>query len=189
MDPPSRTYVALLRAVNVGGTSIIKMPDLRQLFEAAGFEGVATYVASGNVLFATKEADASKVAARIEDRLATRLGRPCKAFVLAPRELEQAAHHNPFEPARHEAALRCQLMFLDGAPEPARRRDLEGMAAPEYRVHVHGRVLYYAYPRVIQGRRRTIDFEKVLGVCGTARTWKVVDKLIELAGARSQAPG
>jgi len=51
----------------------------------------------------------------------------------------------------------------------------------DYRFHVHGKVLYYAYPRQYEGRRRTFDFERVLGVSGTSRNWKVVDKLVELS--------
>lgn len=173
--------VALLRAINVGGRSVISMADLRAVFEAAGFENVSTYIQTGNVLFSAGAADRAQIARRIEERLAADFGYRTTAFVLSASELRRAAAHNPFDPERLDAVQRCHLMFLSRPPTPARRRALKAMEGEEYRFHVRGRVLYYAYPRAADAtRRRGIDFEKVLGVTGTARTWKVVAKLIEL---------
>jgi len=72
-------------------------------------------------------------------------------------------------------------MFLSAAPAAARCRALMAVQGEEYRFHIEGKVLYYAYSRKFAGNRRTIDFEKILGVSGTSRSWKVVDKLIEIA--------
>ena len=61
------------------------------------------------------------------------------------------------------------------------RKRLLGLAGDDYEIAVKGKVVYYAYSKSIAGRRRTIDFEKILGVVGTGRAWKVVDALIDLA--------
>jgi uncharacterized protein (DUF1697 family) len=179
-------YVALLRAVNVGGHAIVKMAELRKLFESFGFSDVVTYIQSGNVLFSTSEAGGSeRLARRLEEQLAAALGprlSGIEVFVRSPAELKRAAARNPFEPARRDPEQRCHLMFLSAEPDAARREALMKMQGEEYRFHVEGKVLYYAYPAEIAGRRRTIDFERVLGVRGTARNWKVVGKLIELSG-------
>ena len=75
-----KTFVALLRAVNVGGTGRLPMAELRTMCEAAGFARVRTYIASGNVVFATDH-DAAAVQAALEARLAAYAGRPVTVCV------------------------------------------------------------------------------------------------------------
>lgn len=67
-------YVALLRGINVGGKNLIKMSALKACFEEQGFEDVATYIASGNVLFRTKQSSASALSRRIEKTLGKNFG-------------------------------------------------------------------------------------------------------------------
>lgn len=88
--PAKRRYVALLRAVNVGGSGIVKMADLRRSFEAFGLEDVTTYIQSGNVIFSTARAGVGPLTRELEDHLEadlkaaiySRYGPP---DVLAPR--------------------------------------------------------------------------------------------------------
>jgi|WetSurMetagenome_2_1015567.scaffolds.fasta_scaffold78043_3 uncharacterized protein (DUF1697 family) len=178
----SRVYVALIRAINVGGTGILRMSELKDRFESLGFKDVATYIQSGNVVFSTDETDRDRLSRSIEAGLSVIVGRPVKIFLWTPEELKKAASENPFEPERLDEEQRCHLMFLSGVPTVARRRALMGMQGEEYRFSFKGKVLYFAYSRKYDGIRRMIDFEKVLDVSGTARSWKVVDKLIEIAG-------
>ena len=64
-------YVAFLRAINVGGHAIIKMTDLKQLFESLGMENVQTYIQSGNVIFESDEENAASMEKLIEDQVVT----------------------------------------------------------------------------------------------------------------------
>lgn len=177
------TYIALLRGINVGGRTIIKMDDLRAQFEAIGLADVVTYIQTGNVVFSSQEASTERLARLLEEQLASGLGYAGTVFVLTPSELKEAADANPFDPERHDREQLCHVMFLSREPDPARRDPLMALQGDEYRFAVRDRVLYYAYPRARAGARRTIDFEKVLGVVGTARTWKVVARLVELSEA------
>ncbi len=174
-------YIALLRGINVGGRSVITMADLRKLFESCGLDNISTYIQSGNVLFSTAQADPGKLTRQLETQLASFLGRKIVVFVLRPAELQSAARHNPFDPERCVAEQRCHLVFLSAEPDAEHCRALMALQGKEYRFHIQGRVLYYAYSRQYDGHRRSIDFEKVLGVSGTSRTWQVVNKLIELS--------
>ena len=174
-------YVALIRAINVGGNSPVRMSDLRKRFESLGLEGVVTYIQSGNVVFSTEEKDRDRLSRKIEADLSDLMGRGVKAFLLTPEELKKATVQNPFDPARLDKEQRCHLMFLSAPPTAVRRRALMAVQGEEYRFHIKGRVLYYAYSRKFDGIRRMIDFEKILGVSGTSRSWKVVDKLIEVS--------
>lgn len=178
-------YIALLRGINVGGNSMIRMSALKELCESLGFSDVQTYIQSGNVLFSAKEIKPEKLAQAIETKLESMMGRRVSVFVYSPHELEKAAAGNPFQPEKFDQEQICQLLFLSAKPTAERRKAIMALQGKEYRFHIHDKVLYYAYARKHAGNRRTINFEKVLGVAATCRTWKVIDKLIELAEATS----
>lgn len=174
-------YVALLRGLNVGGHSVIKMNDVRELFEALGFIKVTSYIQTGNIIFSSNETNIEKIAHQIEKKFESSKGLETKVFILTQNKLQDAAAHNPFDPVRGEKEQRCHLMFLSCKPDMTHSKALMKLKGEEYQFHISGQVLYYAYSRKYDGKRRTIDFEKVLGVTGTSRSWKVMDKLIELS--------
>ncbi len=170
-------YAALLRGVNVGGNAIIKMTDLKKMFESFGLDEVSTYIQSGNVIFKSKESSAEKLAVKIEKGIKTSWGKELKVFVFSSDQLQKAADHNPFKPEKNQ---QCQLMFLSKKPDAVHQKSVMEMQKPEYRFAFWDKVFYYAYSKEWGGKRRNINFEKVLDVYGTARTWKVVGALIEL---------
>ncbi len=177
----NKTFVALFRGINVGGHSVIRMIDLSNLFEAMGFTEVSTYIQSGNVIFSAKEPVVRKLAPQIEKKFESSTGHKTKVFIFTNDILKKAAANNPFKPQLGEKDQICHLMFLSGKPGTANVNKLMTLKGEEYQFHVKGQVMYYSYSRKFVGRRRMIDFEKVLGVTGTSRTWQVVDKLIELS--------
>jgi uncharacterized protein (DUF1697 family) len=89
-------YVAFLRGINVGGHRV-KMDHLRGLFEALGFRGVSTFIASGNVVFETELADPTAVELRIESHLKFALGYEVATFLRTPEELALIAARRPFD--------------------------------------------------------------------------------------------
>ena len=105
-DPKSaRTYIALLRAINVGGTSVITMADLKAQFEALGHANVRTYIQTGNVLFEAPEESTSQLAERAEQQLRAGLGYAGRVFVLTPQQLADADANNPFAPEASDGAM------------------------------------------------------------------------------------
>jgi uncharacterized protein (DUF1697 family) len=90
------TYVALLRAVNVGGTAKLPMADLRAMCADAGFLRVQTYIASGNVVFDSK-ASPTKVKAGLEARLLTHVGKPVGVIVRTAAQMAAVLRANPFQ--------------------------------------------------------------------------------------------
>ena len=182
MTIPQHCYIALLRGINVGGHSVTRMSELRGLFESLGLTEVVTYIQSGNVLFNSKEGDREHLVQLLEKELESKFGYQVPVFIYIRKQLKEVAAQNPFDPERKDKEQRCHLMFLSSEPDPDRCAALMALEGEEYKFNIHGKVLYYAYPREFEGSgRRTINFEKVLGVTGTARTWKVVNKLIELS--------
>jgi uncharacterized protein (DUF1697 family) len=105
-------FVALLRAVNVGGTGILPMSELKAMCEQLGFAEVRTYIASGNVVFASRKAEAA-VKAALEKRLAAYAGKTIGVMVRSAAEMAQVSADNPFPKA---APNRTMAIFLDAAP-------------------------------------------------------------------------
>src|ERR1700733_2900171 len=91
-------YVALLRAVNVGGTGKLPMTELRAMCESLGFTNVRTYIASGNVVFASKLSEKS-VKAKLEGCLEAYAGKPVGVLVRTGAEVAAALDANPFKSA------------------------------------------------------------------------------------------
>lgn len=175
-------FAALLRAVNVGGTGKMAMADLKAATEKAGFEDVATKGNTGNVAFTAKERGAEKVRAKLAKTYKAELGYDGDVFAYSHAQLAKAAKDNPFrKDLERDSGLQCYLAFLDAKPPAKAVKEVE--AADQdglYRVKVVGTVLYYAYQKADATKRKQIDAEKILKVRSTARSWKVVDSMVEL---------
>jgi uncharacterized protein (DUF1697 family) len=89
------TYLALLRGINVGGKNLVKMPELRAAFERMGFADVATYIASGNVLFRAPRQSRDELAARIESELSRHFGVELKVVLLTRAQLKAVVQGAP----------------------------------------------------------------------------------------------
>ncbi len=171
-------FVAFLRAINVGGHTV-KMDRLRRLFEALDFDRVATFIASGNVVFETPETDADALEERIEVHLQEALGYPVATFLRTAAEVAAVAAYTPFpdaDLAADEAAL--YIAFLPVTPSDEARAKLLAARTPADDFHFHGRELYWLR------RRRLSDaaypgpaIEKILGVPATTRNVTTVRKL------------
>ena len=166
------TYIALLRAVNVGGTGKLPMAELRALCEAVGFRNVRTYIASGNVVFESA-ASATKVKAALEAPLQRYAGKPVGVVVRTGAEMAQVLAANPFPDA---APNRAVAIFLDEPPpadavESARHRTDEKIALGTREIYVH-------YGDGMADSKLVIPAAKA----GTARNLNTIAKLIEMAG-------
>src|ERR1700690_2038954 len=106
------SFVALWRAVNVGGTGKLPMSDLKDICEELGFGTVRTYIASGNVVFKSRKSEAA-IKSALEKRLEARAGKPIGVLVRTAAEMAQVLADNPFPKA---APNRAMAVFLDRAP-------------------------------------------------------------------------
>jgi uncharacterized protein (DUF1697 family) len=104
-------YVALLRGINVGGKNIIRMPALRVCLEGCGFERVATYIQSGNVIFESGERDAGKLTKRIENALSTTFDYESRVVLRSHAQLKTVVADVPRD-WKSRTDLRCYIAFL-----------------------------------------------------------------------------
>jgi uncharacterized protein (DUF1697 family) len=164
-------YVALLRAINVGGTGKLPMSDLRSICEQAGFAHVQTYIASGNVLFES-EAAASKAKAELEARLRAYAGKPIDVLLRTAAEMSAVLRANPFPKGetKHTYAI-----FLDEPPPSDALARVTGRRDEEMRLGK--REIFVHYPSGMGRSKLRILAAK----SGTARNMNTVAKLAELA--------
>jgi uncharacterized protein (DUF1697 family) len=165
------TYIALLRAVNVGGTGKLAMTDLKRLCEEAGFQSVKTYIASGNVVFASRLAAAS-VKKRLEQHLEQFAGKPIGVAVRTTEEMEAVLKANPFPRAKPSW---CVAIFLDHPPPPDALGAIKGQANEE--VALGQREIYVNFGEGMGRSKLRIP----AAADGTARNMNTVAKLIEMA--------
>jgi uncharacterized protein (DUF1697 family) len=170
-------YVAFLRAVNVGGR-VVKMDQLRTLFEAMKFKQVETFIASGNVLFDARSDDTEAVEQRIEKHLERALGYEVLTFVRSPAEVAAAAAYEPFgDPAALPPAHAMYVGFLKTRPSDDARHKLLGYRTKIDDLHVREREIYW---RCVKSLRESLVsgalLEKTLGPA-TLRNVTTVQKL------------
>jgi len=156
------------------------MPKLRSALEDAGFEDVATYVQSGNVVLSSGDS-AAKVARAVEQLIKKEFGVEIPVVVRTRAQLARVVRRNPLGRVANDPK-RYQVSFLEKQPSAAVVRKLEGLAAPSERIAAHGRELYAWHPEgVARSKLWAALAGKGLGVTATARNWTTVTKLLELA--------
>lgn len=156
------------------------MAELKELFTGLGFQDVATYLQSGNVVFRSPAGNAKDIAALIEEQIAKVFGTKVPVVLRTPAELRKIAKGNPF--LRDEADLtKLHVVFLDGSPAAKAKGRLDPDRSPPDRFNVRGREIYLHLPNGAGRSKLTIDyFERQLGVKGTARNWKTLTNLLAL---------
>jgi len=166
-------YIALLRAVNVGGTGKLPMSDLKQICENAGFGAVTTYIASGNVVF-TAKSSAAAVKKALESGLKDYAGKPVGVLIRTPGEMKKVLADNPFSKA---APNRTVAIFLDKPPVKDALELATGRKSEE--LELGTREIYVHYGEGMADSKLKIPAAKE----GTARNINTIQKLVELAAA------
>ena len=169
-------YIAFLRAINVGGR-IVKMDYLRELFEAMGFSGVETFIASGNVIFESSKSPATLVTA-IETSLQDALGYEVAAFIRTPKEVAVIADYKPFPDVELGEATALNVAFLASALDKTAQQKLTSLETDIDRFDHHGREVYWlCRTKQSESKFSNAVFERTLKLQATFRGINTVKKL------------
>ena len=166
-------YIALLRAVNVGGTGKLPMTELKTMCEKAGFKSVRTYIASGNVVFQSAKSEA-QVKATLEATLANYAGKPVGVLVRTASEIAEVLARNPF---LQMPGNRTMAFFFDNPPAADALKSVANQTTEQLRLGL--REIYGYYPDGMGQSKLKIPSAKN----GTARNMNTVAKLAEMAAA------
>jgi uncharacterized protein (DUF1697 family) len=174
-------FISMLRAVNVGGTSRIKMEPLRAAYEALGLKDVRSLLQSGNVLFRSSVKDSRQLARRIKQELERKFGLQIEVVIRTLPELESIFERSPVLSPRADRA-KLLVMFLTGVPDAqGQARLVKGHKGSEM-LEIRGPEVYLYYPDGVgRSKLTTAVLERHLGAMGTARNWNTLTKLVEAA--------
>jgi uncharacterized protein (DUF1697 family) len=166
-------YIALLRAVNVGGTGKLKMDELRSLCTELGLLNVKTYIASGNIVFQSDE-NADSVKQNLEKKLHAHTGKHIPVLVRTDAELLAVLKQNPFKNAPPN---KTTITFLDELAPSDTLESVKNRLGEE--IHVGSREIFVHYVEGISNSKLKIPAAK----SGTARNLNTVNKLVAMASS------
>jgi uncharacterized protein (DUF1697 family) len=174
-----KTWIALLRGVNVLGNRKLPMKDLAALLENNGLRCVRTYIQSGNVLFRSSKRSARALSTQIARLIRTKAGFEPQVMVLSEQELAAAVRGNPF-PAAVRDHKSLHLYFLSERPTNPDLYSLARLNRGREAFALKGGVFYLHTPEGFAASKVRAKVEHCLGVQATARNWRTVNQLLEM---------
>ena len=169
-------HIAFLRAINVGG-HVVKMDQLRTLFEQLAFADVQTFIASGNVVFGASRRTPDRLEQMIEGHLKKTLGYEVTTFLRSPAEILDVVKRFPFGD-RDDADAQTYVLFLKREALPAERKALRGLTTPLDEFETGSREVYWLRK---QAKARAGEppppIERVLKIAATSRNITTVRKI------------
>jgi uncharacterized protein (DUF1697 family) len=175
------TYLALLRAINVGGRNKVAMADLRDLLEQQGFEDPRTLLQTGNVVFEGKKLATAALEEKLEKAAAKVLGVETDFFVRTADEWKAMLRANPFKDEARRDPSHLVVLLMKDEPPKARVEALRTLVKGPELIAQKGRQLYVTYPDGIGHSRLTPTvIEKALETRVTGRNWRTSLKIEEL---------
>ena len=172
-------YVCLLRGINVGGNTMIKMSELATMFESLEFESVKTYINSGNIAFNSAKTAEKKLVAKIEKAIEEKFGKKVAVMVREQKDLDRVVANNPFE-GEFESHKEMHVLFLSEEMSADKEKQLLDATPEGERYKCIGRELFCHLPKgVIDSLLGKSFLEKKLKLSATGRNWRTVQKLAE----------
>jgi uncharacterized protein (DUF1697 family) len=175
------TYIAFLRGINVSGQKLIKMVELKAIFEKSGYKNVRTFIQSGNVVFESPKTKNESLAKKIEAMLEKKLGYDVSVVVRTPDEVKSIIWAYPFSKIKNHDNFRLHVAFLSAVPDKAAIKELEELSSKDEMFKVAANNVYVIYskgfPDTLTGKG---ILEKKLKVRATVRNWNTVNKILEV---------
>lgn len=171
-------YVALLRGINVGGNTMIKMAELKAVFERCGLENVVTYINSGNLAFDCKKMGEEKLVSKLETAIEASVGKVVDVMVREQADIGRIIDNNPFA-GEYESHKQMHMLFLKEPLMPEKAEMLRDTDFGDERLSIDGREIYFYLPHGVADSlfSKKAPLDKKPRVAYTARNWRTVEKL------------
>ena len=175
-----KSWIALLRGINVGGNNKLPMAELRMLLDDVGLVEVQTYIQSGNIGFKSDVKDATSLETLIAETIAKSFGFEIAVFVLEAEKLIAVLDQSPFSVSTVDGNL-LHFYFLKVPVKTDVSNALDDMRADSESWHLTDDVFYLFAPDGIGRSKLASKVEKTLGVPTTTRNFRTVQKLIKMS--------
>ncbi len=177
-----QTYISILRGINVSGQNLLKMADLKTLYEQLSFQQVSTYIQSGNVVFRSPEQKTETLAERISHQIKSTYGYDVPVLVRTIEHWQNIVANNPFAKDTSKDPAFLHVTFLAAAPESNHPDAILSKAMEGEEIHITPEAVYLYCPHGYGRTKLNNTFlEARLGVSATTRNWKTTQKLLEIA--------
>jgi len=177
-----KTYLAILRGINVSGTKLIKMTDLQSLSESIGLKTVRTYIQSGNVIFEAEKDD--NLAKKIEQKILEKYQFEVPVLVKTMEDMEKLIKENPFIKDETVDIQKLHVTFMENDPDNNPLDKIKGLEFGKDHYYITGKSIYLYCPDGY-GRTKLNNnfFESKLKVRCTTRNWKTVNEIMKIMKA------
>jgi len=177
-----KTYISILRGINVSGQKLIKMDVLRKMVENLGFEKVKTYVQSGNVVFKAEETSFKEMEEKISAQIEKDFGFQVPVIVLDAEKLKQIIESNPFLKDTEKEVNFMHVTFLSNKPNEFDKKSIEDKKQEKEEIRFTDHAVYLYCPNGYGKTKITNNFiETKLKVLATTRNWKTTNELLRIA--------
>lgn len=178
-----KTFISILRGINVSGQKKVLMTDLKALYESLGFQEVTTYIQSGNVIFKTDERLSNQdIAKKIEKAILEKYNFDVPVIIRSIEEIKNLISANPFLKETDINVEKLHVTFLAGAPGKASLESIKNFDyLPDKFVILGQEVFLYCPFSYGETKLSNKFFENQLKISATTRNWKTINKLLEIA--------
>ncbi|MBT8271338.1 MAG: DUF1697 domain-containing protein [Bacteroidia bacterium] len=173
-----KTFIALLRGINVSGQKKVRMAELRDLLSTVGLEDVRTYIQSGNVIFSSELSSEKDLALKIKKAIHDNFGFEVPVLVIEPKIIQKMIDRCPFPTGKKENSYFTLLFDL---PDPQVVEGIKNINFEGEELSIEGRFVYF-YSSMGYGRSKLNNnfLERKLKIKATARNYRTMMKLLSL---------
>ena len=176
-----KTYISILRGINVSGKNMIKMEALKTMYIGMGFHNVSTYIQSGNVVFQSEQTNTVALGQLISDEILKRFELQVPVLIREYRELKDILSVNPFLKANGEDISKLHITFLSELPDEPKVKSIgDGSYLPDSYV-IQGKTVYLSCPNGYGNTKLSNSFfENKLKVRATTRNLRTLNELVRI---------
>jgi len=183
-------YITMLRGINMTGHNTIKMTRLAEMFRQLGYTDAETYIQSGNIVFSCQNSCIDCVSSEIRKAILSELSLDIAVITRTPDEMGKIISANPFLEEPGFDPSKMAVIFLELKPSEEQILKVAGIDYPPDKFRIIGSEIYIYCPNGFgKTKLYTNFFEAKMKVTGTARNWRTVNKLMEMAEKKNRNPG
>lgn len=172
----------MLRGVNMTGHNTVKMTRLAEMFRQLGYTDAETYIQSGNIVFSGHDGDIADVSSRIRKAILSEFSLDIAVITRTLDEMKKIISANPFLEEPGFDPSKMAVLFLEHEPSEEQILKVAGIDYPPDKFRINGSEIYVYCPNGFgKTKLYTNFFEAKMKVTGTARNWRTVNKLMEMA--------
>ena len=176
-----KTYISILRGINVGGHKKLKMDDLRNMYEKLGFKNVKTYIQSGNVVFQNREISCKELEHKISTEILKLFSIEVPVIVISQIDMEIIYANNPFVNNQNKEISTLHTTFFSHQPEKSEINKISGDFGNDEYIFTEKAVYVYCPDGYGNSKLTNSFFETKLRITATTRNWKTVSELVQTA--------